>query len=805
MRQEIYRTPPAVVTTCIPVPLSCMYLGGCIYGIFSRAAYFSRHRFTLRLPSPPELRPGPLGQGRFAHRGISLRLCHEGVAAEKEEKEQKYPERVVAIRRILPETPFRSPSLRFITFHQAQHDVGVGSREIWKRKRYADQIASFLPINPTPQAKAERSQCFSYEKHKEDKLFINGLRKDKGLQSQNWRVAMSDLLRYSTFEKVDSPKDSDSLDSALGLIQTDGFQTQDLRGSDGDQITVRKVISESRNYRSFRLARHISPPAEWSEESLAVYVEALAYSQRTQARYPWAQKPRLKGWTNIEDIVTAFDSIFYSMTSQKFLSIKACNTALRFFCAHGMMTKAKALYIRMEDLELDITTDTFNILLRESASRGDAHNFTFLLNRMTRRGFKPNELTWTLFLRIIDSPEVRATVLRKMAEMNMLDTMEIRRIIAAHMIHDEIVYYLGNDHNYHSFLGYMNDKYGLGWLSTSAGNRLLYEVAKRQSMAESLNLLYEMLHAGFMPNEISMNTLLCQCLPLGQHNIAFEILSVFKNRYGLYPGLQVYEMLFRSAWRNRLLNVSIVIWRTACIYGAVSRKMRYRVFRSLLSYTPALDKPNQSDHPVELSSSSRTAKFRKFAGRFVIGLGAARGAASSQTMDNLELDPQRRTRKWAHSLLETSLRIARICILAGDLSQQLREAYKMDRVWRAEGLFEKNDWREMLKHAITVPVRVKMRYLRTPSPLLRRHLYRPMSATRLLPGRRDLPKVSKHSNRVRRRTDNRSTRSSCKADLQVRSAKLTRAVRSTTLISTMWRRPSDQQSSDSRSRLRSKM
>lgn len=673
-----------------------MYLGGCIYGVF--ATFFSRHRVTLRLPSRPGLRRGPLGQSHFAYAGTSLRLCHEAAAAEKEEKERKIQSNSLS----------KGPSLRFITFDQAQHDLGVESRETWERERYADLIASFLPVNPTPQANAERSQCYPYGKHKEDKLFINGLKKDKGLQSQDWRVALSDLLRYSTFEKVDNSKDFDSLDSAQGLTQIDGFQSQDLRGGDGDQVKIRKVVSESRNYRSFRLARHISPPAEWSEQSLAFYVEDLAYSQRTQARVPWAQKPRLKGWTNIEDVVTSFDSIFYSATSQRFLSIKACNTALRFFYAHGMMTKARALFIRMEDLKLDIPTETFNILLRGSASMRDAHNFTFLLNSMTRRGFKPNELTWALFLQVFDSTEVRARVVREMAERSMLDTMKIRRIVASHMIHDEILSYLDSGHNDHSFLVSMNSKYGLGWLSTSAGNRLLYAVAKLQSTAESLKLLYEMKQAGFMPDEISMNTLLCHCLPLGQRDLAFEIISIFKNLYGLYPGPQVYETLFRYAWRKGLLNVSIVIWRTACIYGAVSSEMRHRVFQSLLLYTPALDNPNQSDHPVGLSSSSRNAKFRKFAGRFVIGLGAARGAASSQTMETLKLGPQRRTRKWAHSLLETSLRTTRICTLEGDLSQKLREAYEVDRVWVAEGLYKTNDWREMLEHAITVHVKVKI-------------------------------------------------------------------------------------------------
>ena len=662
--------------------------------------------------------------------------------AKEQEKHQQDPEQVAATRRAQSKKPCSTPSLRFITLDQAQHDLGAETGETSERERYPDQIASFLPLDSTSQEKGERLRRSSYGKHKADKLFINRLLKDKGPHSQDWRIALADLMRYSTSENTSESKQVDSFDYAQSLAPIDGSQIQDLRGSNGGQIIARKVISESRNYRSFRLARHISPPAEWSEANLAVYVEALAYSQRTQNRVPWAQRPRQKRWTNIEDVVTAFDAIFYSTTSQKFLTVKACNTALRFFYEHGMMTKARALYILMEDLKINLSTETMNILLRASAAQGDLHNFTFLLKSMTRRGFKPNEATWTLLLRLIHSGEVRAIVVRKMAQKNMLDDIKIRRIVATHMIHDEIINHLGKGHDHHSFLDYMNSKYGVGWLSTSAGNRLLNEVAKRQSPAESLDLLYEMKHAGFMPDDISMNTLLGHCLPLGQHDLAFEILAVFKNLYRLYPGPQAYETLFRYAWRNHLLNLSTVIWRTASIYGAVSGWMKSRVFRSLLSYTPTLDKENNLDDVADFSKLSVPARFKMFVGRFVIGLDRAGGAALSRATDSLELGPQKKSTKWAQKLLEYNHRIARTCLLEDDLSQKLREALTMDKSWAAEGLYNKADWREMIPHAITVKVKAQRLGPHRPLLGLRRRGDRGNPTTRLLVRKGDLLQVA---------------------------------------------------------------
>ena len=688
-----------------------MSLRDCAYNYLCRVINCSRHGIIPRSPSSPELQRYSLRQNQLAYRAISVRLSHAtaaAAAAEENAKHQQDTEHIGAFRRILSNHPHITPSIRLVTCDQVQHDPGEESGESWERKRYVDQIASFLPIKPTSQVQAEKLQWSSRGKHKADKLFVNKLLKDKGLQTQDWRIAYSDLLRYSIPEKINELKDDvDSLNHPPSLVPVNGSQTQDLHRSNGDHISARRVISESHNYRSWRLAHHISPPVEWSESNLAVYVEALAYSQRTQARVPGVQKPRLKRWTNINDIVTAFDTIFYSTTLQKFLSIKACNTALRFFYEYGMMSRARDLYIHMECLKMNISTETFNILIRESASQGDLHNFTFLLNNMTRRGFKPNEMTWTLFLRVVDSSEVRAIIVRKMAQLNMLDSNKIRRIVAANMIHDEIVNHLGNGHDHHSFLAHMDNKFGVEWLSTSAGNRLLNEVGKRLSTAESCSLLYEMKQRGFRPDDVSINTLVGSCLPLSQHDLAFEILAVFKKLYNLYPGPQTYETLFRHAWKNRLLNLSIVIWRIACIYGAVSGEMKIRVFRSLLSYTPALDRRTKPVDMAELSNLNKSAKFRKFAGRSVIGLDWRVGAALSRAVDTLKLSPQRRIKKWAHELLEFSLRVARTCVLEGDLSEKLREALTMDQSWAVEGLYKKDDWRVMFPHAITVGVRVQ--------------------------------------------------------------------------------------------------
>ena len=636
--------------------------------------------------------------------------------AEEKEQTPQCPGLGRGVRRVQYDDLRVTPSIRFIIFDEGQHRSRAQPRGVAGKEQNPDQIARNLPIQSTVEAKHKQSQISIFSKHKLDKRFVNKILKDKGLFSHDWRIAFNELQKHYTPEKVDSSKRADTLGEARNLIQSAGSHIRYVGGSDVIQSSARKVISTSRNHGTFQLAHKVLPPTKWSEASLSLYVEALAESQRAQASVTWAEKPQVKGWTNIRDVLAAFDNVFYGSTTQEFLSIDACNTALRFFYDHSNMAKARSLYIRMEDLKMPIPAETFNILLRGSASQSDLHNFTFLLKNMARRGFKPNEETWALFLQVIDNSEVRAVIVRKMAEMNMLDKLGIRRDVAGQMVHYEISNYLADGHDHHGFLRHMNSKYGPGWLSTGAGNRLLNEVAKRKSVRESLGLLYEMKEAGFMPDDISINTLLRHCLPLRLHGLAIEILEAFEYHYRLYPRHAAHETLFLQAWRSRLLNFSAVIWRSACIYNAVSDKMRNLVFQSLLSYTPALDESIQSSKVAEPSNLSLNARFRKFAGMSAVGVDWPRGAEMYQAMNTLNLGPRKRTLKWAQVLLESNLRISRTCELKQDLSQLLRQALTMDKTWAAEGLYKQDDWRKITLDVIVVEVKVNRRQGQHPQP-----------------------------------------------------------------------------------------
>ena len=572
----------------------------------------------------------------------------------------------------------------------AQHDLGVEPSETWKRERYTDQIAHFLPFSQELQPYRG--------KHKKDKVFVNKLLKDKGPRSYDWRIALSDLVNYYAPKPMNTSEDNDTLGLTPRSVQAAGSPTRYLCGSDGNEIPVRSVAPLSRNRRSFILARNVPLPIVWSEANLAAYVEALAESQNTQNRVPIQDKPKLRGWTNIGDIVTAFDTIFYGSASQKLLSIEACNTALRFFYGHGMIDKARSLYIRMEDLKMRIPTDTFNIMLRGSAWQSDLHNFTFLLSNMTRRGFKPDEVTWTLFLQVNESGKLREMIVRKMSEMKMLDKVSVRRNVASHIIYYEIASHLGRGYDHNSFLDHMNNKYGNGWLSTISGNKLLDEVAKRRSIAASLDLLYEMKYAGFQPDDVSMNTLLRRCLSHRELHLTFQTLNIFRHFYKFYPGPLAYETMFLQAWRSRLPNVCTVIWRAACAYGAVSFNLRRLVFKSLIAYRQAMESPRTCR-----GTFGQYTNFQQLAGRCVV----PPYVSEAELVNQANSDPRRLDMDWkvAHILVDQSHHQSGSGRLESDLAALLRRALETDRTWIANGVYNKENWRDGFLRAISVPVK----------------------------------------------------------------------------------------------------
>lgn len=550
------------------------------------------------------------------------------------------------------------------------------------RNSQTDQLTALLRSKLGSFPKDENERGLVFGKHQADKQLVNQRLKDKGPLSYDWRIPLFQLEQAAA----------------------SSMEIQDLKSDTNTGYRLRRIEHGPYQY-SARLAREIPRPAVWSEAKLYYYVAKIANSQKAQRDIPRSRrKIYLGGSSNKADVAKIFEELFYDDTIKKFLSSEACNAALRFFYMHGMIPKARELFIRMESLQLDITSDTFNLILRSAALNKDLYNFTYLLQKMLQRGFRPDDETWVSLLIAVKSKEVRAIVAHRLDERNVILGPGSRKAVAELMIPNEVDLHLGSGHNPNTFVDRMDMRYGPQWVTTRAGNSLLYEIGKRECR-NGLALLEQLEQRSFVPDEVTMNTLLRLCLQRSLYHGAIEILNFFHCHFMMGPGEKVYETLLKLAWNDRLLNWARVVWRSACIDGHVSAHTRNRVFQSLLDHhlreLPSSDKADSRDN------RGRGQIFRKLAGPFVVGVRRPQTAELVQLGRALwvsEFNSKKSSVKRARLQVQSDLRVAKSCRLNIPLHELLRQALDLDQKWRAEGFWKDEDRQRRLQDGIQVEV-----------------------------------------------------------------------------------------------------
>ncbi|MCJ1273967.1 hypothetical protein MMC21_001760 [Puttea exsequens] len=358
------------------------------------------------------------------------------------------------------------------------------------------------------------------------------------------------------------------------------------------------------------IARNVLEPPHWSTTSLVDYLEDVVESQQSQANTLSQEKPRDSEWSNLGDICNIIRRIISDPTKQPLIDVKFCNIALRFYYKHTMIGRARGLIVLMRRMELPLVTVTANIILQSAAAQKDLHNFAFLLRLLLRAGFQPDDETWVQFMMAVESAGVRAYILHKMKEKGMLKRISTARDVAALMIQHDLKCHLEGGHKLDRFLAHMDDRYGVGWMSTAAGNGILAQGAFLESVSRVTCLLEEMKERGFVADTLSMNILLHKFLPSRRIHQSFAILGLLYHLFGRHPEKSSYEILFLQAWRNRLLNVARVVWRIAHFDGLTTYKMRKLVTQSLrwssLRRTPRTRCVSRNMHHLASESHSQS-------------------------------------------------------------------------------------------------------------------------------------------------------------------------------------------------------
>lgn len=345
----------------------------------------------------------------------------------------------------------------------------------------------------------------------------------------------------------------------------------------------------------------IPEPAVFSVKGFVEYVEDLVNSNvpRHLQKQLYSDGETTHR-TRVRDVLVR---LFRKETNQQFISSIAVNMALSYLCRHEFLDSARQVFTKGEAV---VTVETFNILLRHAAKRQDLHAFQYILFSMSAFDIRPNGKTWIALLECVVSPAVKAKILQSMEDRGYLEDANIVRAAVQLTIEHMFSAHLNDGRNAGEFIESMNAKYGSNWLSTPTINIML-SVAVRNKNFWALEKIVEYCNQHQLAVDSSTFNLILQFF---RKDIYRALWFIFRYTDRLrYPfDADAYERLFLTAFKNRSYNICRVLWRYACMEGAVSYKMRRAVTSSLTGNT--LDKKR---NPIE-------DLWRLSAGKVIVGL-----------------------------------------------------------------------------------------------------------------------------------------------------------------------------------------
>jgi len=393
--------------------------------------------------------------------------------------------------------------------------------------------------------------------------------------------------------------------------------------------------------------------------------------------------------------------LFEDECLRPYVTTEAYNMALSFCYENSNISSARKLFNIMNDNQVSISAETFNIMLRGAAARNDLHNFTYLLRVMTRMGLFPNEDTWIAFLMVVEEKRAKLLIIRYMRESGLLDNAAMIRSVVQQIIDIELASHLAGDQNLESFISLMDSRYGPNWLSVSTGNQMCHFLVENGLVSQAVEVLGLMADRGCRPDNVTLHIFLGHCRRQRQAQRAIEFLQVFKSQYNVSPKQDEYDILFMLVWWAKRINCCKVIWQVACLEAAVSYRMQERVLESLLRNTP--------EHP-----RTATERFIKAAGKIIVGIGIDLSTSPEESdprWETMQLvsqfaspgDDRTRSLQLAKSLLARDLDAARHYKLDGNFIDLLVDAAALDRSWHEEAKGQESTlWK--VQHAVRVGV-----------------------------------------------------------------------------------------------------
>ncbi|KAJ9156682.1 Reticulocyte-binding protein 2 a [Pleurostoma richardsiae] len=325
--------------------------------------------------------------------------------------------------------------------------------------------------------------------------------------------------------------------------------------------------------------KDIAKPTEWTKESFEHYVASL-----TNARVAPHLVSRVYSSDTDHDktVVSLLHDAFNDEAAQPCLSLSAFKRALTFMSQKGLSHRpdARALFVRMETYGLGMDAEVFNILLQSTVKVQDLRSFDSMLRLMAGRGHMPNLDTWLLFLRLVQNEDVKKYVVGAMTSKGLLRTRAAVQRVAEEMAPYDIGRAISQGKDLQAFLLEQETRYGPGWLTRHAGNRIVEILGRFSRFEESFALLDIMScdHPMSHPDIVTFNTILTHAKIQNKISVAATVLRKMEEvAPRVVPDSVTYHLLFEMAWKHRHPSVVRVVWYYAALAQLTSYQMRRRI------------------------------------------------------------------------------------------------------------------------------------------------------------------------------------------------------------------------------------
>ncbi|KAL8918272.1 MAG: hypothetical protein Q9208_007440 [Pyrenodesmia sp. 3 TL-2023] len=422
----------------------------------------------------------------------------------------------------------------------------------------------------------QRSHAEKLEIFRSGKEFRNRTLKDKGSWSYDWRIALSDLEKHWDPNASNTPSPTTT-------------------------VELSAKIHIPRNIR----ADKIEPTSQWTKVSFHDYVVQLAHStvNRLVARQLYQ-----KDETHTDVVADLLERAFATRSAKYVITVEASNIALKFFFRAGKSARGRDLFRRLQELQRNIHPSTYNIMLEAAADQKDLFTFTALLKAMILHGVRPNSCTWLLLSRAASGEEVPIMIIDKLIQKMAMQDPDIMKNAASSILPQVATEYLKSGKDPQYLVDFLGSSFKPEWFSGIACQKVIDQVGVYHSTPQALMILQKFRDRGYRPTAGMLLLLLRQCKWLRAHDLATDILRLFRTEYVIQPTEQIYGVLFAQAWRSRLYNCCKVIWIHACVTGHTSFHMQEHVKKSL-----------SIERSLKFSSHSRGRTWDETAGKVIVG------------------------------------------------------------------------------------------------------------------------------------------------------------------------------------------